>query len=115
MPAGNNVWTVYAYDASGNASSRAAPVRGSAPQRQAVRGDRRQADPGTGSRLLRYGGKSGVRMVLTFTLSSSVYPAELNLRVLSGTAKVKVSLPSGNGRTTPGSGSPSGGRRRARS
>jgi hypothetical protein len=53
-------------------------------------------------RLLRYGGRSGSRMLLTFTLTSAVVPAQLNLRVLSGTAKVKVSLPLGRAGSMPG-------------
>jgi hypothetical protein len=51
---------------------------------------------------VRIGGKTGARMVLAFKLGQQFAPAVLRLQVLSGKATLRVSLPSGTGRTTPG-------------
>jgi hypothetical protein len=103
VPAGNWQWTVIAQDAAGNSSKpRSTPLMITTASIKAVAATSVKVISASGVRLLRYGGKSGVRLLLTFTLSKTVVPAELNLRVLSGTAKVKVSLPTGTGRTTPG-------------
>jgi hypothetical protein len=103
VPAGSWVWTVVAEDAAGNQSKpRSTPQVITTASIKAVQATSVKVIPATGARLLRYGGKSGARMVLTFTLPRTVVPAQLTMRVLSGTAKVKISLPSGTGRTTPG-------------
>jgi len=104
VPAGANSWTVIAYDAAGNPSrsrTTTSPIT-SAAVVAPLQASSVQVLGATGVRLLRYGGKSGSRMLLTFNLKATVVPAQLNLRVLSGNAKVKVSLPLGKGRTTPG-------------
>jgi hypothetical protein len=41
-------------------------------------------------------------MVLSFKLGQQFSPAVLRLQVLSGKATLRVSLPAGTGRTTPG-------------
>jgi hypothetical protein len=54
------------------------------------------------AKRLRIGRQSGQRMVLTFKLSQKIAPAQLVLRIVSGTAKLRISLAIGTGRTVPG-------------
>jgi large repetitive protein len=100
-PAGTNEWEVVAVDAAGNQS----PVRtyslltnGAGPQ--ATKASALSFVPGV--KRVRIGGKAGARVVLSFKLGQQFTPAVLRLHVLSGKATLRVSLPSGTGRTTAG-------------
>ena len=100
-PAGTNEWEVVAVDAAGNQS----PVRtvslvtkGAGPQ--ATEASALSFVPGV--KRVRIGGKTGARVVLSFKLGQQFTPAVLRLHVLSGKATLRVSLPSGTGRTTAG-------------
>jgi chitodextrinase len=103
VPAGLHEWDVVAFDAAGNRSS----SRGSTPLMttgtpKATSASLLRIVPSKGVKSVRIGGKSGSRLVLSFKLTEQFSPAVLRLHVLSGKAKLRVSLPSGAGRTTPG-------------
>jgi chitodextrinase len=102
-PAGNNEWEIVAVDAAGNVS----PARtvslvttGSGPR--ATKASALMLVRSNGVMRVRIGGKTGARVVLSFTLAQQFAPAVLRLQVLSGKATLRVSLPSGTGRTTAG-------------
>jgi hypothetical protein len=102
VAAGPHEWDVVAIDAAGNQS----PSRGvtlttnGAPA--ATKASFLSVVKSKGVKTVRIGGKTGARLVLSFKLTEQFNPAVLRLHVLSGTAKLRVSLPSGTGRTTPG-------------
>jgi hypothetical protein len=102
-PAGSHQWSVSAYDAAGNYS----PERTTTPiittaAVKTVAASKVQVVKSGGSKRLRFGKQAGARILLTFKLPQRLSPAQLTLRIVSGSAKVRVSLPSGTGRTTAG-------------
>jgi hypothetical protein len=102
-PAGSHQWSIAAYDAAGNLSPErtTTPIITTAAVKTIVASKVQVVQRGR-ARLLRFGKRAGVRIVLTFRLSQRLSPAQLNLRILSGSAKVRISLPAGTGRTTAG-------------
>ena len=99
VPAGSHDWTVSALDAAGNESAprdvsyvtTVTPVATKVASLRII-----------GAKGVQVGGRSGARLVLSFKLAHTVDRAELDLRVLAGSARLRVSLPAGSGRTTPG-------------
>ncbi|MEO9176662.1 MAG: hypothetical protein ABI317_14200 [Gaiellales bacterium] len=103
VPAGPHEWGVVAVDAAGNQSA----PRGTGPittsgAPAATKASVLRVVRSKGVKAVRIGGKTGSRLVLSFKLVQRFDPAVLRLQVLSGKAKLRVSLPSGTGRTTPG-------------
>jgi hypothetical protein len=102
VPAGSHVWAVTALDAAGNESvSRQFTYVMTGPA-IATKASSVKPAGSRGAKGAHVGGKAGVRLVLVFKLAQTVNPAELDVRVLSGSARLRVSLPSGTGRTTAG-------------
>jgi hypothetical protein len=102
VSAGSHVWTVTALDAAGNESAARTftYVMTAPPSATKVSSITPNGSPGV--KGVHVGGKAGVRLVLVFKLAQTVNPAELDVRVVSGTARLRVSLPLGTGRTKPG-------------
>ncbi|HEY1478550.1 MAG TPA: fibronectin type III domain-containing protein [Gaiellales bacterium] len=103
VPAGDHVFQVRAVDAQQNASAwrttgsistNGAPTSTAASTLKVISSG--------GAKMMRVGGKRGTRLVLTFTLKQPFTRAKLRVKVVSGKAKLRVSLPAGTGRTTPG-------------
>jgi Fibronectin type III domain len=99
---GNHTWYVQAFDAAGNISSVRSTTAISNGSPKATAASALKVVKSKGVIAVRVGGTSGARIVLSFKLKQSFTRAVLHLRVLSGKAKVRVSLPSGSGRTTAG-------------
>jgi hypothetical protein len=95
-------WTVQAYDAVGNVSRGTTIGATTNGTPKATAASRLKVVKSKGVLQVRVGGKSGTRIVLSFDLQQSFSRAVLHLRVLSGKAKVRISLPAGSGRTTAG-------------
>jgi chitodextrinase len=103
VPAGSHVFQVRAIDSSGNASAwRATGTISTNGAPTSTAASALRVISSGGAKMMRIGGKRGSRVLLTFTLKQSLVRAQLRLKVLSGKAKLRVSLPAGTGRTTPG-------------
>jgi hypothetical protein len=102
-PAGTNQYAVVAVDAAGNPSvARTASATTSGAGPTATKASALTLVHAKGVMRVRIGGKTAARIVLSFKLAQQFKPAVLRLQVLSGKATLRVSLPSGTGRTTPG-------------
>jgi hypothetical protein len=100
---GMTSWGVVAYDAKGNASpSRWSTGRVTAAAVAPVKASRIEVVRSGKAMRLRIGNQTGARIALTFRLPQDISPAQLTLRILSGAAKLRVSLEIGTGRTIPG-------------
>jgi chitodextrinase len=103
VPAGTHTWTVVAVDAAGNQSApRSTDPIATNGAPAATKASVLKVVASKGVKAVRIGGKTGSRLVLSFKLVQRFDPAVLRLQVLSGKAKLRISLPSGTGRTTPG-------------
>jgi chitodextrinase len=102
-PGRQHKWEVWAYDDAGNVSPmrETIPIVTAASIRSISASSVKVVKVGA-SKTIRYGKTTGGRLVLTFRLTGQLSPAHLNLRVLSGSGKLRVSLPIGTGRTVPG-------------
>ena len=100
-PAGTNEWEVVAVDAAGNPSVvRTYSLVTNGPGPKATKASTLRLVPGV--MRVRIGGKTGARILLSFKLTQQFAPAVLRVRVLSGKATLRVSLPTGTGRTAAG-------------
>jgi fibronectin type 3 domain-containing protein len=102
LKAGVYQWTVQAVDAAGNLSPARSVAATSTGTPTATAASKLTVVSSKGAKSFRVGGKSGARIVLSFKLKDSFVPAYLRLQVVSGKAKLRISLPAGSGRTTPG-------------
>jgi hypothetical protein len=102
VPAGLNTWSVQAYDAAGNYSGARSWSGSFIGSPKATAASQLKVIKSKGVLAVKVGRKSGQRLELTFKLAQPFARAVLHLRVLSGKAKVRVSLPAGSGRNTPG-------------
>jgi fibronectin type 3 domain-containing protein len=102
VPAGQYTWGVQAVDAAGNVSGVSTASATSNGSPKATAASALKVVRSKGVMAVKVGGKSGQRVVLSFKLMQPFTRAVLHLHVLAGKAKVRISLPSGSGRTTPG-------------
>ena len=102
VPAGSYTWSVQAYDAAGNFSVSRQWSGTSNGSPKATAASVLKVIKSKGVLRVKVGGKSGQRLLLSFRLMQPFTHAFLHLRVLGGKAKVRVSLPAGSGRNTPG-------------
>jgi chitodextrinase len=102
VSSGSHTWYVQAFDAAGNISSSRSVMAISNGSPKATAASALKVVKSKGVIAVRVGGTSGARIVLSFKLGQSFSRAVLHLRVLSGAAKMRISLPSGSGRTTAG-------------
>jgi hypothetical protein len=102
VPAGSHDWTITALDAAGHESAARDFSYVTTGPAIATKASSIRIYGSTGVKGVHVGGKAGVRLVLVFKLAQTVNRAELDLRVLAGSARLRVSLPSGRGRTTAG-------------
>ena len=102
VPAGSYTWSVQAYDAAGLLSSPRTCTGISNGTPKATAASQLRVIKSKGVLAVKVGRKSGQRVVLVFKLKQPFARAVLHLHVISGKAKVRVSLPAGSGRNTPG-------------
>jgi hypothetical protein len=85
VPVGKHTWAVRAFDAAGLFSlPRSVTAESSGTPKATI------ASAPKGAKVLRVGGKSGARVVLTFKITQSFQSAVLRLNVLKSTPKVRV-------------------------
>jgi chitodextrinase len=108
VPAGSYTYSVVAFDAAGHVSTPRATSATSTGTPMATKASNVKVVKSKGTKVFVVGGSSGARIVLSFRLKQPFARAVVRLQVLkvgvTGKAvpKVRVSLPAGSGRTTPG-------------
>jgi hypothetical protein len=108
VPAGKYTYSVVAFDAAGHVSTPRTVTASSTGTPMATKASTVKLVKSKGTKVFVVGGSSGARIVLSFRLKQPFARAVVRLQVLkagvTGKAvpKVRVSLPAGSGRTTPG-------------
>ena len=108
VPAGSYTYSVVAYDAAGHVSTPRTATATSTGTPMATKASTVKLVKSKGTKVFVVGGSSGARIVLLFRLKQPFARAVVRLHVLAAgvtgksRAKLRISLPAGSGRNTPG-------------